>query len=53
MLGGIIKDSLISISIKNGDQICVGQFATTNNPVALSAQIFCNIFPMHTKGGKQ
>ena len=53
MLGGIIKDSLISISIKNGDQICVGQFATTNNPVALSAQIFCNILPMHAKGGKK
>ena len=40
MLGGIIKGSLIIISIKNGKQTCVGQFDTTNNPVALSAEIF-------------
>ena len=40
MLGGIMKGSLISISIKNGNQICVGQFGTTNNPVALSAENF-------------
>ena len=53
ILGGIIKGSLISISIRNGNQICVGQFGTINNPVALSAKIFCNILPMHAKGGKQ
>ena len=40
MLRGIIKGSQISISIKNGNQICVGQFCTTNNPVALSAKFF-------------
>ena len=49
MLGGIIKGSMISISIKNGNQICVGQFGTTNNPVVLCAEVFC----MHAKGGKQ
>ena len=48
-----MKGSLISISIKNGNQICVGQFGLTKNPVALSAEIFCNILPMHAKGGKQ
>ena len=53
MLGGIIKGSLISISSKNGSQISVGQFGTTNNPVALSAVIFCNILPMNAKGGNK
>ena len=53
MLRGIIKGSQISISIKNGNQICVGQFGTTNNPVALSAKFFFNILPMYAKGGKQ
>ena len=47
MLGGMIKGSLVSISIKNGNQICVGQFGTAINPVALSAEISCNILPMH------
>ena len=49
MLGGIIKGSLISISIKNGNQICFGQFSATNNPTALSAETFCNILAMHAK----
>ena len=53
MLRGIIKGSQISISIKNGNQICVGQFGTTNNPVALSEKSFFNILPMYAKGGKQ
>ena len=53
MLVGIMKGSLISTSIKNGNQICAGQFDTSNNPVALSAEILCNIFPMHAKGRKQ
>ena len=48
-----MKRSLISISIKNGNQICVGQFGTNNNAVALSAETFCNILPIHAKGGKQ
>ena len=48
-----MKVSLISVSTKNGNQIRVGQFGTTNNPVALSAEIFCNILPMDAKGGKQ
>ena len=48
-----MKGSLISLSIKNGNQICVGQFGTTNNPAALSAEIVCNILPMHAKGRKQ
>ena len=52
MLGGIIKGSVISISIKNGNKICVGQFGNTNNPVALSTETFCNILAMHTKSGK-
>ena len=53
MVGGIIKGSLISISSKNGNQISVGQFGTTNNPVALSAVIFYNILPMNAKGGNK
>ena len=53
MPGGIIKGSLIRTSIRNGNQIWVGQFGTTINPVALSAEIFCNTLPMHAKGGKQ
>ena len=48
-----MKRSLISISIKNGNQICVGQFGTTSNTVALSAETFCNILLIHAKGGKQ
>ena len=48
-----MKGSLISLSINYGNQICVGQFGTTNNPVALSAEIVCNILPMHAKGRKQ
>ena len=53
MLEGIIKGSLISISIRNGNQICVGQFGRTDNPVALSAENFCSILAMHAKGGKK
>ena len=41
-----MKGSLISTPNKNENQICVGQFGTTNNPVALSAEFFCNILPM-------
>ena len=48
-----MKGSLISISIKNGNQICVGQFGTTNNPVALSAENFSIMLPMHANGRKQ
>ena len=36
-----MKGSLISISIKNGNQITV------------TAEMFCNILPMHAKGGKR
>ena len=53
MLGGIIKDSLISISIKNRNQICVEQFSATNNPTVLSAETFYNILAMHTKSRTQ
>ena len=41
-----MKGSLISTPNKNGNQIFVGQFGTTNNPVALSAESFYNILPM-------
>ena len=50
MLGGIIKGSLISISIKEGNHICVAQFGTSDNAVVLSAESFCNILPIHGKG---
>ena len=49
---GLALKELISIFIKSGNQISVGQFGITNNPVALSAKIFCNILPVHAKGGK-
>ena len=47
MLGGMIKVLLISILIKYGNQICVGQFGTTNDPVTLSANFFCHILPLN------